>query len=156
MRLFVGEELPDTVEDERCWRLARVHARRDKNCGLVEPQRTLLWIALRVRKQAIDQTLSFVTPHLCFRCKGYELHRPSLTTVVKNLPVDVDRVVPLEPLQQFLCFPQRLLERVRVGPREVGRIRFGVEVCEGVGELDLKVFLVVVPGKEALAPLPLP
>ena len=67
--------------------------------------------------------------------------------------MDVDRLVVRKTLHQLLRILERLLKRVRVGPREVGRICW-LEVVERVREFDRKV-VIIAPRKRPLAPLPL-
>ena len=68
--------------------------------------------------------------------------------------MDVNVFMVFELFHEFLCLLERLLERVRVSPCEVGRVRLCVEVGEGVAELDLEVALVR-PAQRPLASFPL-
>ena len=68
--------------------------------------------------------------------------------------MDVNIVMIFELFHEFLRFLERSLERVRVGPCEVGCVRLRVEVGERVTELYLKVALIG-PAQRPLASFPL-
>lgn len=120
-----------------------MNSARNKNRRFIKHKRSIKWVTICVREQALYQLFSLLGSFAIFgKCEHF--HGSIFTAVADHFAMNVYVALTLEFTHPFLSFFQGLLKAVRVSPRKICCVGFRVKVLKSMGPSNLQILACVI------------